>query len=377
MPSHRFIQIQPQFELGDFSLKLSPEIDIDELEKYGYDEGDLSYAQFFSPFLKKEANQYSLQFSETIDLSSLESTLKDLSPLIENTHFFIYFETARFTFETLEIIEVKIRTGQLTYKTHFIKDLIPNSLFLDLKAGGVQQEFNFPIELLMAQADNWNKKMTDFLISELIGLISINIKQMQEDGGLFYGTAFNLEYDLDCLRKLKTNIPLEISKSIRNIQNTHREIVLYNLEKKIEPPLNKRVLLADFQQLEKELGVTFPLTFKLIYTEIIEGGFGPGFGFLKLREAKYSIKNLTILFRKQLNTPEYLVPFVYLKNEIYCCFDTRKSSFPVINFYRSKAVENSKWYDAYIQQTYSFEEWLINWIEAIFPEIYQIDNKLK
>ena len=355
-------------------MAISSKIDKDILGNYYQDFNGLNYEPFFYPCIKKESNTYSLLFSEGIETTSLETTLKDLSLWIEDTHFYIYFENDRYTFDKLEIIEVKLNEGQLSYKTHSIKDIISSSLFLNLRAGGVQQDFNLPIELLMTQDHNWNKEITDFLIAELLSLIEIDLNQINEDGGLFYGAAFNLNYEIDCLRKLNPILQPNMFKSIHSIQTKHRKILVNNLNNKINHPLNKTVSIDDVQQLEMELGIVFPLTFKLIYTTISEGGFGPDFGFLPLTGKVYSIKNVTLLFREQLSVPVYIIPFAYLKKGVYCCLDTRKSSFPVISFYRLKEVKEWYWYNSYVQQTYSFEEWLNNWIEGVFPQIYQISN---
>lgn len=354
---------------------ISSKIDASVLENYLQDFNALSYEPFFYPCIKKESDKYLLLFSEGLETASLETALNDLSLWIEDTHFYIYFENNQGTFDKLDIIEVKLKEGQLSYKTHFIKDIISSSLFLNLSAGGVQQDFNLPIELLITQENIWSNDVVDFLISELKSLIEIDLKQIKEHGGLFYGSAFNLNYEIDCLHKLNANIQSETFQIVQSIQEEHRNLLINDLKQKTKlSHLRASVSSETFHLLEKELDVLFPLTFKLIYNIIGEGIFGPGFGFLPLTKSVYSIKSLAVIFHKQLNMPAYLIPFAYLKNGVYCCLDTSKSSFPVINFYRLKEVEERYWYNSYVQKTYSFEQWLNNWIEGIFPEIYEINT---
>lgn len=375
MSYHRYIQTQPQFNLGDFSLSVCSEIDKNVLKSYNYKSDTINWLPFCTPFIKKKETKYYLQFTEGIDTISLKNTLKELCFWLEDAHFFVYYENSRYTFDKLEITEVNLKEGQLNYKTHFIKDLIPNSIFLNLSAGGVQQDFNLPIELLITQENIWSNDVVDFLISELKSLIEIDLKQIKEHGGLFYGSAFNLNYEIDCLHKLNANIQSETFQIVQSIQEEHRNLLINDLKQKTKlSHLRASVSSETFHLLEKELDVLFPLTFKLIYNIIGEGRFGPGFGFLPLTKSVYSIKSLAVIFHKQLNMPAYLIPFAYLKNGVYCCLDTSKSSFPVINFYRLKEVEERYWYSSYVQKTYSFEQWLNNWIEGIFPEIYEINT---
>jgi hypothetical protein len=52
------------------------------------------------------------------------------------------------------------------------------------------------------------------------------------------------------------------------------------------PQINAVVALAEIQKVEEELGFKFPDLWKKIYSEIGNGGFGPGYGLYPLQQAK-------------------------------------------------------------------------------------------
>ena len=369
----RFIQVKPTFKQGNLLLRLDANIDPKVLQEYAPEE-DTDWLVNFFPWVIQESNRYFLQINElSTKPSSLKKTLNELLPWLENAHFFIYFENARFTFETLEIIEVAIDEGQLYFESFPIKKVIPNSIFLALDQSGVQQSFDLPFELLMAKKAIWNIAIKKFLSLNCKDMISHTLGELQKNpDDLCYGVAFNLNYELYCLDALNIHLESNLFENLTSIQKRHREILLQSLLGKVGKTTNS-VSHLEFETLEKKLGIQFPLTFKRIYTEISNGGFGPGFGFLPLLHKKYSIESITLLFRDILALPNYLVPFAYLGKGIYCVLNTScQPAFSVLNFKRTGNLTlKDEWYDAFEQQTDSFEEWMHNWLFEIFPKIYK------
>jgi hypothetical protein len=373
----KYIVIKPQFVSGDFCLTISDKIPVGKLKNYYLGEEGGEYFPFFYPHIKKIDGNYKLLFSE-IDTISNDNILFDLATWIEDTHFFIYYQNMRCTFDTLNITEVIIENGILNYKEDFIKEIIPDSIFLNLDSGGVQQFFFLEQELLFAKKELWvnNEVIRNLLIADYYSSIEICLKEFADEKYTnntltYYGSAFNQNKSLERLAKMGYIFTdNDLIKKLLEIQFQQRDALLAYLKKKVGP-IKEKIQFNVLDEMEKELSVNFPLTFKRIYTEIGNSGFGPYFGFLPLNNKKNSIKNLSMLLRERYKFPDYLMPFAYLGKNTYACINTSSAAFPIINFYRKPCKPVKNWYDVYEQTTDSFEEWLDNWINEIFPEKYQ------
>jgi len=85
---------------------------------------------------------------------------------------------------------------------------------------------------------------------------------------------------------------------------------------------------------EQEIGFTFPALLTRLYTEVGNGGFGPGYGFLGVQGGKTDgagcdIVRATRRFRasatrgRQWNWPNGVVPLIEWGNAVYTCLDLR------------------------------------------------------
>ncbi len=374
------IQIKPKFEIHkDIIIPLSvgiAEEDIRDIVTYSDTSG-----YWVDIEVKKTGNNYFLVIYDQpeLDINYVHKVLSAICKWTENAHFIIYDRhPERATFYRLELTEIKIKEGKYYRKDVPFKEAIPSSRFLKLKAGGVQQMFDFLKEYLLAT--NYWKQDSDirkYLITDLTLDIEYYFKNRDPERFLpsliQYGEAFALNENVERLMALYNYKPESVPKSIEEVistlfkyQREDRQILLKaTREKAALNPIY--VSESALEYYEIELNAILPYTFKKLYAEIGDGGFDPAFGLLPIQRI---VKITTKLRTTNKDFPDYIVPFLYCGKGIYTCLNTSKISFPVVNFYREQVGEVATWYEAYEQIEESFEGWLDHWITNL-PEHYE------
>jgi hypothetical protein len=142
----------------------------------------------------------------------------------------------------------------------------------------------------------------------------------------------------------------------------------------IRPVLGTDVL----DQAAELIGVVLPELLRRMYSEIGDGGFGPGYGFMPLGLGSRSgDESITALFRDfsspdpqdpSWSWPKGLLPIVHMGCAIYPC--VRLSDLRIIVF--DPNAHDSDWAEAFLDQKCTFEEWIRTWAngEDLWSQIY-------
>jgi len=128
---------------------------------------------------------------------------------------------------------------------------------------------------------------------------------------------------------------------------------------------------------EKALGFSFPPLLRQIYTEISNGGFGPGYGLLGLEggardDLGSSVIDGYLLSRQHHYAdqptwiwPEYVLPVCHWGCGIYSCLDCAQIEAPVLLFDPNDLDEHHRWSDVFYPQMASFERWMTLWVNGV------------
>ena len=139
---------------------------------------------------------------------------------------------------------------------------------------------------------------------------------------------------------------------------------------RLAPPADEATVAAA----EAALGVTFPPLRRRLYTEVANGGFGPGATGIGLAGGRPDDDGQTVLdvHADLLDVPEigpdwpaHLVPVFRLDLACYGCVDTRDPAGPVVelDFDALDLDEPSSWDDALTLVAPSLESWLRAWLD--------------
>jgi hypothetical protein len=124
--------------------------------------------------------------------------------------------------------------------------------------------------------------------------------------------------------------------------------------------------LEQVEQAERELGFHLPLLLRRIYTEIANGGFGPGYGLLGLPpdgatddDGETAI-SLTLAIPDPTDPdeyiwPDYLLPVCYYGDNIYACLDCSTEESAVFRWDAGNLEA--------VPFATSLQSWLENWIQ--------------
>ncbi len=375
-----FIKLKPNFEINEnIILPLSKNVEFKDIE-YFYVESK-SY-QFLDAEVRKSENGYNLIIYNNHEISTdfIDNALNLLSSFIENTHFVYYSrQPARWTFGSLELTEFIIKNKKYNKNTMHFKTAVPSCKFLDLEAGGVQQMFNFD-ENYLFESMMWknNNEIKEYLENNIIWDISYYLENRNINNFLpsliQYGESFALNNKAGKLKQLLNNDLNKyknIINNLVNIQTEERKILINAIKEKYLSNTNFAVQ-NDILNIELQLNIKFPQMLKELYLQIGDGDFGPGLGFFPVKNSKNNIIEITLKLRELYSEfSKYLIPFMKTNNGIYFCIDCLDESFPVIYFNSNIIGKDKNIYDSFKQKSYSFEEWLDNWVNEIFPELYE------
>lgn len=127
---------------------------------------------------------------------------------------------------------------------------------------------------------------------------------------------------------------------------------------------------------EQQLGFLLPPLLRRIYTEIANGGIGPGYGLLGITDGArddlgHTLIDLYQIYHQsdpddpQWHWPTAVVPICHWGCAIYSCLDCRTSDTPVLIFDPNGHSLGTSWDDAFLPHAVSFEEWLTLWLDGV------------
>ncbi|MBD2540945.1 SMI1/KNR4 family protein [Coleofasciculus sp. FACHB-SPT36] len=123
---------------------------------------------------------------------------------------------------------------------------------------------------------------------------------------------------------------------------------------------------------EELLGFQLPDLLREMYLKVGNGGFGPGYGLIGVKdgmvEAGSSITSFYVSSQKtdpdepMSHWPDRLLPICSWGCGIYSCIDCSKPNSPIIVF-DPNASDYLPWEECFIPYTPSFEAWIEAWLD--------------
>jgi hypothetical protein len=139
------------------------------------------------------------------------------------------------------------------------------------------------------------------------------------------------------------------------------------------PEFHPPITTVEVEDAEARLGFRLPGVVRQLYTEVANGGFGPGYGLVGLIGGARSdlgddAVELYLTFRQPdpedpgWGWPEALLPICHWGCAIYSCVDCRENDAPVIRFDPNQ-VEGD-WSIAFAAEGRTFDGWLEGWLHG-------------
>jgi len=147
-------------------------------------------------------------------------------------------------------------------------------------------------------------------------------------------------------------------------------------------------MMSAISDAEAALGITFPTTLKQLYTEIGNGGFGPGFGFLPLvptpdlSEGRFVVECCQEM-RVKKDWATTVLPVVSWGCGILSCLDlATNENPPVYRFEPNMPDEMTTDYlggwpylgAGLIPEKMTFEDWLTEWLSGNSDQLFRRMN---
>ncbi|MGI9412384.1 MAG: SMI1/KNR4 family protein [Hyphomicrobiales bacterium] len=130
-----------------------------------------------------------------------------------------------------------------------------------------------------------------------------------------------------------------------------REIAERQPEPQTYPPLSAR----DIPAVEAQIGFALPALLVRVYTEICDGGFGPGFGMEDLRDAaRIYVRYRDDPYAGDWKWPTGMLPLLHHGCGIYDCVHCTRPETPMMQF-EPNAVSQA---ESFIPRANSLGEWL-------------------
>lgn len=144
------------------------------------------------------------------------------------------------------------------------------------------------------------------------------------------------------------------------------------ISSKVFPPTTSASVAAA----ETKLGFRLPDLLRDIYTQVANGGFGPGYGLIGLDDGAHDDlgKSITDLYfsYKQRDPddplwywPDRLVPICHWGCAVYSCVDCSQPTAPVIYFDPNLHENGQRWDDSFIPHMSSFNKWIEAWLDDV------------
>jgi SMI1/KNR4 family protein SUKH-1 len=130
--------------------------------------------------------------------------------------------------------------------------------------------------------------------------------------------------------------------------------------------------LADITSDERRLGFALPPLMKRLYTEIGNGGFGPGYGLIGLTngvpddtgKAGPAIYEQLRSSRSDWDWPIGLLPICHWGCAIMSCVDCAAPNFRM-RIFDPNVHDGDDWADAFFEECVSFESWIGAWASGV------------
>lgn len=132
---------------------------------------------------------------------------------------------------------------------------------------------------------------------------------------------------------------------------------------------------GEMDEFERRIAHPLPPLWRRVYSEVGNGGFGPGYGLLGLVTGARSDEGnaaveLYELFRQPdpedaaWAWPQGVVPVCHWGCAIYSCVDVRSGPAPIVRFDPNGHGPETGWDGAWWQEASSSEAWLRAWVEG-------------
>lgn len=122
---------------------------------------------------------------------------------------------------------------------------------------------------------------------------------------------------------------------------------------------------------EEDLRFRLPSLLKRLYTEIGNGGFGPGYALIGLTNGVPDDTGKTApaiyeIFRSgpELGWPDGLLPICHWGCAIYSCVDCLDPDFRM-RIFDPNNHDGDDWTDAFFEDSPSFEDWIRSWASGV------------
>lgn len=126
---------------------------------------------------------------------------------------------------------------------------------------------------------------------------------------------------------------------------------------------------------ERQLGFSLPPLLKRIYTQIGNGGFGPGYGLIGLTNGVPDDTGKTgpAIYRQlrdgssedpYCEWPEGLLPICHWGCAILSCVDCSDPNFRM-RIFDPNVHDSDDWADAFFEESPSFEKWIRAWASGV------------
>jgi hypothetical protein len=141
------------------------------------------------------------------------------------------------------------------------------------------------------------------------------------------------------------------------------------------PPRLRAGVWSDIVRDEEQLGFALPPLLKRLYTEIGNGGFGPGYGLIgltygvpddtgKTGPAIYRQFREAKIHEPNWNWPSGLLPVCHWGCAILSCVDCADPNFRM-RIFDPNVHDSDDWSDAFFEEAASFESWIGDWASGV------------
>lgn len=144
----------------------------------------------------------------------------------------------------------------------------------------------------------------------------------------------------------------------------------------LERLLPKPASLGELDTAERALGLQLPALLRRLYTDIANGGFGPGYGLIGVPpdgatdDLGQNLVSLYTSYRERdpadphWRWPVGLLPVAHLGCAMYACVDCTVQGSAVIWFEPNPHDDGTPWDECFIPLADSLETWLGGWLDG-------------
>lgn len=137
------------------------------------------------------------------------------------------------------------------------------------------------------------------------------------------------------------------------------------------PDIGERLSEAVVSAIERELGLTFPDTLRRLYTEIGDGGFGPGNGFLGMNSASSPDDDTVVDLYQSFHGPDLSDSTWKWPDGLLLVSDWGSAIRTGVVCATGRIVvfdpnlHDSDWAETFLDQGCTLDEWLQKWCDGV------------